>query len=954
MGQSSTPESDGLNQVHSPCSPKRVDVVMGRCFPLSGPGPRQTVTSVPVVRSVVLKDDRGVSVTKTTKNIIRIDSHGVNMEAQRENEGPMSLPLQSSHQSSQSSFVVQQNADLPASSGKRNMRLGPSLNNENEPDTKLHQEGEKIVNGGQSRHNVRPPILRRTQSEATSDPREVNSDTVSTRSSHDPKGEGRPHSASAREELSGRDAWEITQKRKALLREEFFKVPYEECNREAARSLGGRLNKSEPKLNTVVKERKKRNSLSYKRRVHFDLGDDHPDDDDKAKSNTTIHRFRSFEDPISVLPHVRYCKQRSFDKPSVEATKPKKVVVSIYTIDDGARRHRHSEDQNNNLDRMQSEAPILPVCSATPGKVPDDRHKIRAKTARPTDLDSLQRLPTVNNAVPSEKPDVVGYERKADGNSPKTEEQENIKTITGNRATSGSRSSKAVLNRDDHIKTSCTSAATATHRITPTSPSQPSAALSSPPTSSTTSTLPTALTLPPPQKSSKSHSLCSSLSSAIAQQGPVPAPRTRFTTPAKSRSQASPPHPHPPLSSPSEAMPCLQEAKLRPSYLKLKSPDASMASPTPLQTPTPTQTSPTSLLQTLTPTQTSPTSLLQTLTPTQTSTLASSKVSLASQLSTSSHSSISSKSSVFTHSSSPPHSPEFPHSHMYSQSLPSPNTPTLNHTPTSPRTPSFSKAPVSSQAPKQATTQISTVTKTSTHTCPDIQSNTHTNIHSHENLLTHTCSHIHTNPRTHTNAYIHANPFNLPNTNPVPRKRLSVSQQTISQPSSRHVSQPNSRPPSQHRAPTVQSSNNSAVHPVYTINESSRNRTSTHRTNNVVYPPKPDKENKPADSSWKKTDLNDRGNTVNILMTKGDSYSKHNIILNSHISSAMPTVTVRKIFVPAPAPARCSPSPTPSCASSSCSFGSSGSSSGCFSGSPSPTPTPSPTRIRGSRVPTDL
>lgn len=126
--------------------------------------------------------------------------------------------------------------------------------------------------------------------------------------------------------------------------------------------------------------------------------------------------------------------------------------------------------------------------------------------------------------------------------------------------------------------------------------------------------------------------------------------------------------------------------------------------------------------------------------------------------------------------------------------------------------------------------------------------------------------------------------------------------------------------------------------------------------NKVVYPEKSNKENVEASyTKSKKSSIDDRGDLVNILMTKGESYSKHNIVLNSHVTSSTPKVTVKRIYVPiSSTPVRSPPSPTPSCASSSCSFGSSGSSSGCFSGSPSPTPTPSPTRARASCVPTDL
>ncbi|KAF2367645.1 hypothetical protein FHG87_001616 [Trinorchestia longiramus] len=60
------------------------------------------------------------------------------------------------------------------------------------------------------------------------------------------------------EEMSVRREWAEMQKRKAKMREEFFKVPYEECNREVIMGrLGGRFSKSEPKLNTLKSEVKK-------------------------------------------------------------------------------------------------------------------------------------------------------------------------------------------------------------------------------------------------------------------------------------------------------------------------------------------------------------------------------------------------------------------------------------------------------------------------------------------------------------------------------------------------------------------------------------------------------------------------------------------------------------------------------------------------------------------------
>ena len=59
-------------------------------------------------------------------------------------------------------------------------------------------------------------------------------------------------------EMETRREWAELQKRKAKMREEFFKVPYEECNREAMMGkLSGRFSKSEPKLNSLKSEIKK-------------------------------------------------------------------------------------------------------------------------------------------------------------------------------------------------------------------------------------------------------------------------------------------------------------------------------------------------------------------------------------------------------------------------------------------------------------------------------------------------------------------------------------------------------------------------------------------------------------------------------------------------------------------------------------------------------------------------
>ena len=62
-------------------------------------------------------------------------------------------------------------------------------------------------------------------------------------------------------EMNARKEWADIQKRKAKMREEFFRVPYEECNREVMLGqMGRRFSKSEPKLN-LLKSEIKRNQI---------------------------------------------------------------------------------------------------------------------------------------------------------------------------------------------------------------------------------------------------------------------------------------------------------------------------------------------------------------------------------------------------------------------------------------------------------------------------------------------------------------------------------------------------------------------------------------------------------------------------------------------------------------------------------------------------------------------
>lgn len=606
------------------------------------------------------------------------------------------------------------------------------------------------------------------------------------------------------------------------MREEFFKVPYEECNREAARSLGGRLNKSEPRLHTLGKERKKRNSLSYKRRVHFDLDYDEDEDDRKPRWRT-----KSFEAPDP----------------------PKKVVVSIYSID-----------------KPKSIQPDALVYCSGPGGSPQatrDTANIRTRSARPTDLDSLQQQVQTDVAERQQRSDSTEQpDSKADKQvlreltqrttpTPTPKQPSNGRATTPVTDTAMARSDKLITPTPEDPLTPPIRPPrepTVRQRHTPLSPLQ---------SASSKRTTPS----PPHFASNTSYSSPEPPSPA-----PVPAPRSHLTN-----SHSLPGYNRPSSTSPSQETPQMTSLTSlpRPDHLNLNAASSRAA--------------------------------VHVFTPTKT----------------------------FVHPQEG--SPTRAHITTFrSQTSPSTHVPV---TPTAATTRTYTTF----------TTPITTPCTSSTPSTPDSRFS-----------VSPSTQHTPTTPQSATH---------FPNGPvPMPRKRISVSQQTPTPQTSPSHRSPASAP---HTPTTVltQISTPNTTHnarnshtPAYKTANPHKSFTTTNSTkftNSTAYPQKHTKENE-ATRQKKKMNATDRENSVNILMTKGESYAKHNIIISSHTSAAPPSVTVRKVFIPVTTPSRSSPSPTPSCASSSCSFGSSGSSSGCYSGSPSPTPTPSPTRIRASCVPTDL
>ncbi|KAG0730092.1 hypothetical protein GWK47_028974 [Chionoecetes opilio] len=778
-----------------------MEVVMGHCFPLTGPGHHHSA-DFPVVKAVAYKGEKSPD-SLPAKYVNGKDTSmartPIGKAPQPSEPSPEPRKVLSAHQHRQEGTVVHDQR----LSGKEREQSSPQ---------KEEATGDKR---GHSHKPKMQSILRRTCSSSDPEGRD------SSESTQAPDGPGTPDCGGETKLSWGKKAWEMTQRRKAQMREEFFKVPYEECNKEAARSLGGRLNKSEPRLHTLGKDRKKRNSLSYKRRVHFDL--DYSEDEDNRK------------------PRLRSSK--SFEAPDP----PRKVVVSIYSID---------------KPKSVIQPDVL-LCSSAPDGAPQAARvtaNTRTRSARPTDLDSLQHKTQTDATEGRQHPDhkvnkQVREELKEGIILPDT-----LPLADGQATTPAKDTSTPTPERSHALP------------LTPRHP--PLAPLQSVPTNPAT--------LRSPHLVSKT-SACPTQPSPA----PIPAPRSRLTMTHSLTGDARPaPQSH---SQQTPQMPS-QPSRPRPDHLKLNSPPTTRAS-VHVFTPTKTFIHP------------------QEASPTRTHLMT-----LCTQPSPSTHVSAP-RTTTNTHihalpSHRPCNTPAAP---------PTPTTPTLRITP-APR------SPVSPSAPHTPTTPKSP-----------------------------TC--FPTNP---------SGPV------PMPRKRISVSQQTPTPQSSPHH---NTNTPTPYTASTQTSPHHNHHTPTYrtpyttsTQTIPPRHHTSQHARDSNTPTRKRDKtqespfntsrqhnkENEAERQNQKTGDMIDRENSVNILMTKGESYAKHSIVLNSHRSSAAPSVIVRKVFLPVSTPSRSSPSPTPSCASSSCSFGSSGSSSGCYSGSPSPTPTPSPTRIRASCVPTDL
>ncbi|XP_050704752.1 uncharacterized protein LOC126990240 [Eriocheir sinensis] len=880
---------------------------------------------------------------------------------------------------------------------------------------------EATVDKKASQPNDKPKmqsILRRTPSTASPEER----DTRDSAESSD--GKDGQDSGGEREMSWGRRAWDMTQRMKAQMREEFFKVPYEECNREAARSLGGRLNKSEPRLHTLGKDRKKRNSLSYKRRVHFDL--DYDDEEDRKPLRT---RSKSFEaaDPV------------------------KKVVVSIYSID--------------NKPKSVIQPDSLKYLDAAGG-----RHTpttARAKSARPTDLDSLQQASaSVADRQQQQQPTDQVTTPTATTRTPLRADSTTTTTTRNNLHTTPApqASSPSPLSPQEPTFTPRHSPPSPLHTHTPYTPhsaSQPSSLNADQPKSS-----PHVSNPPQPAPTPSTPSLHASDPPKPAPP-PVPAPRSRLikahslpaTQPThhstlQPDNQAATQSPYPPIleaihrsiSQPTH-QPDLQPSPPRPDYLNLGLPSSVRAA---IQVFTPTKT----LLhpQRAAPThteRTSPPAPSTANTPATITTLSSPMVSPVAPSTPQSPRNTPNMTSaapipmprkrisVSQQTPTPQQSPYHQHNNNNNTTAKNINNNNSAHARTAFLSSMDSQAAksnvggaqtvngnlmhktleeftsvtdnktslnnnshaflssVDSQAAKSNVGGAQTVNgnlmqkiQEEITSVSDNKTNLNNNSHARAAFLSSLDSQaaksnvdgaqtvngnlMHkiqeeitsvSDNKTNLNNNSHARAAFLSSmdyqaaknnlTNAHTLNPMHKTQEFTSLTDNTHKTNLNNK--SSHARTALLSSMDSqaakdkltnahTVNPMHKIHEESASFT-------TVYPEKSGRTG--AARRRKSTNL-DRENCVNILMTKGESYAKHNIVISSHTSSAPPSVTVRKVLVPSTTPSRSSPSPTPSCASSSCSFGSSGSSSGCYSGSPSPTPTPSPTRIRASCTPTDL
>lgn len=785
---------------------------MGRCFPLTGPGHHLAADFA--VKGVVHEGEKAPD-SLVSKNVNGKDNYCTARSPGDEAAGLV--------QHDHGKMLAPQRPGAPhnpkqAATGGHDQHVSGKESEPSPPKTK-----EDKREGHSSEKPKMQSILRRTCSSSAPEERD------SGESPKAPTGKGEQIQGGERELSWGKRAWEMTQRRKAQMKEEFFKVPYEECNKEAAQSLGGRLNKSEPRLHTLGKDRKKRNSLSYKRRVHFDL--DHGEEEDRKPRS----RSKSFEAPDP----------------------PRKVVVSIYSID--------KPKSVIQPDAFYYSAPDGPAQAAR------DTANARPRSARPTDLDSLQQKAPTDVVQRQQSPNST---EQPDSQTDRRTRLEPNQPITPSPAASQPPSGAATPGMDSSVARSG-SLTTPTHEdscSTPLRPPRTRHALLSPLQSMVNN-----LATPCPQP------LSSQTPPALHEQpapAPIPAPRSH---PAKSHSLPRHACPSPATLSREAQQVSSQPSRQRPDHLDLNSSSARAA--------------------------------VHTFTPT--------------------------KAFIQPHDATPAHTHfTTPGTHLPPPThVPTPSTPATTLTPassTAPNTPATlfttttTPTPVSSTAPNTPATPFTTTTTPTPAAFRALKS-----------------------PSTPATPQTPTQFTNLPSGPvPLPRKRISVSQQTPT---------PNTSPLHRLHTPTAPpaQATRHVLHHASQNRDSDRDVTAkkvppTTTTNKSVPPQDHDKENDSARQN-QKTGVVERENSVNILMTKGESYAKHSIVISSHKSSAPPpSVTVRKVFIPVSTPSRSSPSPTPSCASSSCSFGSSGSSSGCYSGSPSPTPTPSPTRIRASCAPTDL
>lgn len=971
-----------------------MDVVLGHRFP-------QHSQDFPAAKGVIYNGDKTPDTTMSLRNLNDKENSTPLRSHEVDAGRAISTHITDSPNHSRQLYKTLQDQRLPSDERKQSTgkaeaaALDKKETQTNEGRKQVSAKpDEATVDKKASQSNDKPKmqsILRRTHSTASPEERDTKDSTESSngKGGHDNGGE---------KELSwGRRAWDITQRMKAQMREEFFKVPYEECNREAARSLGGRLNKSEPRLHTLGKDRKKRNSLSYKRRVHFDL--DYEDEEDRKPLRT---RSKSFEAPDPV----------------------KKVVVSIYSID--------------NKPKSVIQPDSLKYFDAAGGRHTPTTG--RAKSARPTDLDSLQQAsasaadrqqqqqptdqvttPTATTRTPLRADSTTTTTTRNNPNTTPAPQASRPSPLSPQEPTFTPRHSPL---SPLHTHTPCTphsasqpSSLNADQHKLASAPSQPSPHVSNPPQPALTLTTPSLHASDPPKPAPP----------------PVPAPRSRLikahSLPATQPTQHSTLQPHhqaatrsthPPIqeaihhsiSQPTHQLD-LHPSPPRPDYLNLGLPSSVRAA-----------------IQVFTPTKTLVHPQRAAATPTErTSPPAPSTANTAATVATP---------DTITTPSSPMVSPVAPSA---PQSLR--NTP--NMTPAAPVPMPRKRISVSQQTPtpqqspyhqhnNNNNNNITTTTKNiinnnSAHartaflSSMDSQSTKNnanaggahtvngnlmhkiqeefTSVADDKTNLNNNSPHARTaflgsldyqaaknnvggayilngNLMHKTQEEITSVSDNKTNLNNNSHARAAFLSSLDSQAAKNKLTNAHTVNP-MHKTQEFTSLTDNTNNKTNLNNKSSHARTAflssmdsqtakTKLTNTHTVNPMhkiheesasfdtvgPEKSGRAGAARRGKSTNLDRENCVNILMTKGESYAKHNIVISSHTSSAPPSVTVRKVLVPSTTPSRSSPSPTPSCASSSCSFGSSGSSSGCYSGSPSPTPTPSPTRIRASCTPTDL